>query len=68
MNLAAALGLSGELDEARAYLAEAIKIRPDFNSLGQLRLANPWTRNSQYMALAENTFEVGLRRAGFPDE
>ena len=66
LNLAAALGLSGELDEASASLTEAIKLRPDFNSLARLR-ALPWARNPQYMALAESTFEVGLRRAGLPD-
>jgi tetratricopeptide (TPR) repeat protein len=68
LNLAAAFGLSGELDEASASLTEAIKIRPDFNSLARLRLANSWTRNPQFMALAESTFEVGLRRAGLPEE
>jgi len=68
LNLAAALGLNGELDEASACLTEAVKLRPDFNSLARLRLANPWTRNPRYMALAESTFDVGLRRAGFPDE
>jgi adenylate cyclase len=33
--LAAALGLKGELAEARAVLAEAIKLRPEFNSLAR---------------------------------
>jgi adenylate cyclase len=68
MNLAAALGLSGELDEASAALAEALKIRPELNSLARFRLALPWTTNPQYMALAKSTFEAGLRRAGFSDE
>jgi adenylate cyclase len=67
MNLAAALGLKGEVDEASAALAESVKIRPEFNSLARLHLALPWTRNPHYMALAENTFEAGLRRAGFPE-
>jgi tetratricopeptide (TPR) repeat protein len=38
MCLAAALGLEGSLDEARAALAEAIKLRPEFDSLIRLRV------------------------------
>jgi Flp pilus assembly protein TadD len=38
MLLAAALALKGELREARAALAEGIKIRPEFNSLARLRI------------------------------
>jgi adenylate cyclase len=68
MNLAAALSLNGEVEEARAALAEAIKIRPKFSSLSRFRRALPWTRHPRYMALTENTFEAGLLKAGMPAE
>jgi adenylate cyclase len=35
--LAGALGLRGELDEAKAALAESIKLRPEISSLAQVR-------------------------------
>ena len=65
--LAAALGLKGELDEARTALAESIRLNPEVNSLSRHRAAQPWG-TPQYWALYENTVNVGLRRAGFPDE
>jgi adenylate cyclase len=65
--LAAALGLKGELDEARAVLAEALKLRPELNSLARLRANMTWG-SPQYWALRERTTNVGLRRAGMPDE
>ena len=65
--LAGALGLKGELDEARAALAESIKLKPDANSLAALRPSYP-VGSPQYWALREKTVDVGLRRAGFPDE
>jgi len=34
--LAAALGLRGDLDEARAALAEGVKLRPELNSLATI--------------------------------
>jgi adenylate cyclase len=37
LHLAAALGLRGDLSEARAALAEGIKLRPELNSLARLR-------------------------------
>jgi adenylate cyclase len=67
LRLAAALGLKGHLDEARAVLAEAIKLNPEVNSLARWRACRP-EGNAQYWALAEKTLNVGLRRAGFPDE
>ena len=65
--LAAALGLKGELDEARAVLAEAIKLRPEFNSLARWRAYMTWG-SPEYWALRERTTIVGLRRSGMPDE
>jgi len=66
--LAAALGLRGDLDEARAELAESIRLKPDINSFAAARAALPSMTNPDYWALAEKTVNLGLRRAGFPDE
>jgi tetratricopeptide (TPR) repeat protein len=68
LNLAGALGLRGDLDEARAEVAEAIKLKPGVNSLAALRADLPWITNPPLWALREKTVNVGLRRAGFPDE
>jgi adenylate cyclase len=65
--LAGALGLKGELDEARAALAESIRLKPEVNSLAQLRAEVPMG-SPRYWALREETVNVGLRSAGFPDE
>jgi adenylate cyclase len=67
MLLAAALGLKCELGEARAALAEGIKIRPEFNSLARLREYCTWG-SPQYLALREDIVYLGLRRAGMPDQ
>lgn len=66
--LAGALGLKGDLDEAKVALADGIKLRPEINSLAQWRTHAPWNTNSEYWALREKTFNVGLRRAGLPEE
>ena len=66
--LAAALGLKGDLDEARAALAEAIKINPELNSLARVRAHWRQLNNPQRRALAEKTEDAGLRRAGMPEE
>src|SRR5215472_209299 len=66
MLLAAALGLKGELGQARTALAEGIKIRPEFNSLARLREYCSWG-SPQFLALREDTVYLGLRRAGMPD-
>jgi TolB-like protein/Flp pilus assembly protein TadD len=66
--LAAAFGLKGDLDEARAALAEGIKLRPEVNSLAAWRAHRPWETNPQFTALGDKTIYAGLRRAGFPEE
>jgi predicted negative regulator of RcsB-dependent stress response len=66
--LAGAYGLKGDLDKARSALAESIRLKPAIKSLARLRAENPWLSNSQYWALQEKTLNVGLRRAGFPDQ
>jgi len=69
--LAAAHGLLGDLNEARAALAESLKLKPGVNSLAQLRAYKPSYGRStppEWVALREKTWELGLRRAGMPDE
>jgi adenylate cyclase len=66
--LAAALGLGGDLDEARDALAEATKLKPGANLLAASRALVRGTPNPQYRALRDKTLAVGLRRAGLPDE
>ena len=66
--LAGALGLRGDLDEARAELAESLRLKPDINSFAAQRAAFPANTNPEYWALAEKTVNLGLRRAGFPEE
>jgi TolB-like protein/class 3 adenylate cyclase/Flp pilus assembly protein TadD len=63
LNFAGALGLRGDLDEARAELSESLRLYPDINSLARLRQPT----NPDYLALAEKTLYLGLRRAGFPE-
>ncbi len=66
--LAGALGLSGELDEARAALAESLKLKPEVNSQAASRAHAPWNNHPKYWAIREETLNVGLRRIGFPEE
>jgi TolB-like protein/DNA-binding winged helix-turn-helix (wHTH) protein len=66
--LGAALGLRGDLDDAKTALVEWLKFHPHVNSLAQARATLPSPINPRYMALREKTVEVGLRRAGFPEE
>jgi adenylate cyclase len=66
--LAGALGLRGDAEEARTALADALKLKPEVNSLARLRASLPSTIGPQYLALREKTLVVGLRRAGFPEE
>jgi len=65
--LAAALGLKGDVEEARAALAEGVKLRPEFNTLARLRAYNTWG-TPHYRALHESTIDLGLRLAGMPEE
>ena len=68
LNLAGALGLRGDLDEARAELSESLRLKPDINSFARQRAAYPFETNADYLALADKTINLGLRRAGFPEE
>jgi tetratricopeptide (TPR) repeat protein len=66
--LAAALGLRGDIDEAKSALADFLKFKPEINSIAKVRAHFPAFENPRIMAIAENTTFVGLRRAGLPDE
>jgi class 3 adenylate cyclase/tetratricopeptide (TPR) repeat protein len=66
--LAGAYGLEGDLDKAKSALAESIRLKPAIKSLARMRVENPWLSNPQYWALQEQTLNVGLRRAGLPDQ
>ena len=59
---------SGQMSEAHAVLAEAIRLKPDLNTLARLLAAYPNWGNHQYRMLAEKTLWLGLRRAGLPEE
>jgi hypothetical protein len=49
-------------------MAEAIRIKPEVNTLARYRASTPWIANPKHWALRDKTLNVGLRRAGFPDE
>jgi tetratricopeptide (TPR) repeat protein len=69
--LAGALALKGDLDGAKAALAESLKLRPEVNSVAQWYEYLPWTSKAnapQYWALEDKTLNEGLRRIGFPEE
>jgi len=66
--LAAALGLKGDVEAAKAAVAQGIRLEPHVSSLAQWRAHSRWGINPKYIALAEPTLYAGLRRAGFPDE
>ncbi|SEE22020.1 TolB amino-terminal domain-containing protein [Rhizobiales bacterium GAS191] len=67
VHLAGALGLRGDIDEAKAMLAEGIKLNPELNSIARLRASVPYLTYPKYLALREKTLEVGLRLAGMQD-
>jgi tetratricopeptide (TPR) repeat protein len=66
--LAGALGLRGDLDEAKAALGESLKLKPEINSFAAQRANGPVIANPPHWALREKTLNVGLRRIGFPEE
>jgi adenylate cyclase len=66
--LAGALGLGGNLDEARVALAKAIELKPEVTSLARYRIQHPWEIDPAYLTLRAKTFDAGLHSIGFPDE
>jgi tetratricopeptide (TPR) repeat protein len=66
--LAGAYGLQGDLEAAKSALTESMRLKPTIRSLAGMRAENPWLTNPQYWVLQEKTLNVGLRRAGLPDQ
>lgn len=66
--LAAALGLNGDFEGARAALAEGITLKPEVDSLAVWCIYRPWEINPEYLALRATTLGLGLQRAGYPAE
>jgi predicted Zn-dependent protease len=66
--LAGAYGLKGDLDKAKSALADSIRLRPAVKSLARMRAENRWLSDPRYQALQVKTLNVGLGRAGFPDQ
>jgi tetratricopeptide (TPR) repeat protein len=69
--LAGALALNGDLDAAKAALAESLKIQPEVNSLAQLYAYMPWSSKKnapKFWVLQDKTLDEGLRRIGFPEQ
>jgi adenylate cyclase len=67
--LAAAYGLRGDIDEARAALADMMQNSPRYRTVAELRKL-PGARMSDpaTASLWERTVLTGLRRAGMPEE
>jgi len=68
LDLAAALALQGDLAGGREALAASLKLKPEINSMKRQLARWAYTNNPAYRALAEKTIDVGLRKAGMPEE
>jgi tetratricopeptide (TPR) repeat protein len=69
--LAAALGLNGDIEQAKASLGEGRKRKPELKSVSDMRkweASYLYTSQPDYVALREKTIYVGLRAAGMPEE
>jgi hypothetical protein len=66
--LAGAYGLKADLDRARSALAESLRLKPALRSVARMQAENQWLGNPQYWALQEKTLNLGLHRAGLPDQ
>jgi adenylate cyclase len=67
LTLASALGLKGELDEAKDALRIAIDIMPEIGSLSGVRELLSRQFSPEALVLYEKTFFTGLQRAGIPN-
>ena len=70
LHLAAAYGLSGDLDRAVAALAEARRLRGEgsFLSIARMKGGGWGSGSSKTRAVFEATYFAGLRKAGVPEE
>jgi predicted Zn-dependent protease len=67
MKLAGALGVRGDIDEARAEIAESLKLKPEMNSVARFRALEAY-QEPGFQERHDKTIILGLRRAGFPEE
>ena len=65
--LAGALGLKGDIEGAKASLADLQKVNPEINSIANAYVYAPFLAYPSYRALIDKTINEGLRRAGFPE-
>jgi class 3 adenylate cyclase/TolB-like protein/Tfp pilus assembly protein PilF len=65
--LAAALGLKGDIDGAKAALDAASRLAPEVDTIAKWRTMQPSIADPRHWKLFENTGLVGLHRAGMPD-
>jgi len=68
LDLAAAQALKGNQPEARAALAESLKLKPEINSMKRQLARWAYANNPAYRVMAEKTIDAGLRKAGMPEE
>jgi adenylate cyclase len=68
LDLAAALALNGDVSGGHDALTASFKLRPEINSMVRQRARWAYTNNPAYRAMAEKTIDVGLRKAGMPEE
>jgi tetratricopeptide (TPR) repeat protein len=69
--LAAAYGLSGDVDRAATELAEARRLRGkgSFSSIARMKAGGLWgSLSPKIRTLFEATYVAGLRKAGMPEE
>ena len=64
--LAGALGLRGDIEDARAAVAAAMRLKPEVSSLARWNAVQPWIGNAAFLALRDTTLDRGLRAAGMP--
>jgi adenylate cyclase len=68
LDLAAALALNDDIAGAHDALAESLRLKPQINSMKRQLARWAYTNNPAYRALAEKTIDVGLRKAGMPED
>jgi tetratricopeptide (TPR) repeat protein len=67
LKLAGAFGLRGDIDEARAEIAESLKLKPEMNSVARFRALEAY-QEPGFQERHDKTIILGLRRAGFPED
>jgi hypothetical protein len=69
LSLAGALGLRGDIDEAKTALAEAQKREPEkYSSMAKLLASTSIIGTPKFLAMHKKTFDAGLLRSGIPED